>query len=98
MTKRIEFASTTRLDLFEDELPQIVRSLATIMKEPEDTEEDWIEYCFISDESRVVEFLYEEAELLKLRALLDLPSLAKDDLFVDVAEALHRRRSGEHVD
>lgn len=90
--KEADFASTSRLDLLRPELNTILYEIALIRKEPEDTVEGWLEWCFVSDESCLLEFVSEESELNALRKSLNLPSLSVRDSFVELASQLKRRK------
>jgi hypothetical protein len=92
MSKRIEIASTAKIEEFPKEVESLLRHLAAILKEPEESEEEWLSYAFVSDESRIADFINEE-ELICLRNQIGLPDLAMCDLMCDVALALHDARS-----
>ncbi len=94
MTKpKLEFASTKKIDQLHKEISEIMWQIASMMKEPDESEEEWLQYAFVSDESRLIEFLFEESEVLELRDRLKLPTLDWRDLFIDVALALRHKRA-----
>lgn len=94
--KRVEFASTKRVDEFREEVSELLRCIASILKEPGDTEDEWLSYAFVSDESRLADFFYEDSELAQLERLCGMNGLKMRDLICDVADALHqRKRIGE---
>jgi hypothetical protein len=83
--KRFEFASTKRVDEFLEEVSELLRCFASILKEPEDTEEEWLSYAFVSDESRLADFFYEDSELKRIEKCCGLSGLKMRDLICDVA-------------
>ena len=94
MTKpQLEFASTNRIDRLHKEVSEIMWQIASMMKEPDESEEEWLQYAFVSDESRLLEFLSEESEVIELRNRLKLPTLDWRDFFIDVALAIRHKRA-----
>jgi hypothetical protein len=94
--KMIGFASTTRVDEFCEEVSELLRWFASILKEPEDTEDEWLSSTFVSDESRLADFFYLDSELEQLEKLSGINGLEMRDLLCDVAHALRQgKRTGE---
>lgn len=95
--KRFEFASTKWVDEFREEAIELLRCFASILNEPEETEEEWLSYTFVSDKSRLADFFYEDSELTRLETLSGIKGLKMRDLICDVAYALHQsKRVGGH--
>lgn len=88
--RKIEFASTERVDELSEEVSSLLRWFAAILKEPEDTEEEWLSYTFVSDESRLADFFQEESELTQLEKLCSVSDLKMRDLICDVAYAIRQ--------
>ena len=71
---------------------ELLQHIAAMMKEPEETEDDWLKYCFVSDESSLGDFFLED-ELAELSVRIGISSLRLRDLLCDVAIALHHKKS-----
>ncbi len=89
---RFESASTTRVNEVREEVSELLRYFASILKGPEDTEDEWLSYTFISDESRLADFFYEDSELIQLQKLSGINGLKMRDLICDVAYLLHQSK------
>jgi hypothetical protein len=90
--KRVDFASTKKVDEFPEEVSELLRFFASVLKEPEDTEEEWLSYAFVSDESRLADFFYQDCELTQLEKLSGIDNLKMRDLICDVACTLHQTK------
>ncbi len=92
MKKRIEFASTYRVVEYQEAMNDLLRHIAAMMKDPETTDDDWLKYCFVSDESSLGHFFLED-ELAELSTRVGISGLRRKDLLCDVAVAVHQKKS-----
>ncbi len=90
--KRITFASTSKIDQFQTEVDELILAIAPFMIEPNEDEQDWADSVFVSDESRLGDFLSQESDLPALSEKLGLPLLERRDLIGTVAELLHQSK------
>jgi len=91
--KKIEFAPAIKVEGLLTEVDELLRQLALLLKDPEESEDDWLDYVFVSDESRISDFLHTESELAEIRERLELPELKMRDLISDAALALRNKKS-----
>jgi hypothetical protein len=86
MTKKtIEFAPAIRVDTLRLEVDALLQELAWLFKDPDESPDDWLQYVFVSDESRLDDFLSTDSELQELRQRLALPEIKMLDSLCDVA-------------
>ena len=95
--KKIEFASAIRVESLRPEVDGLLRHIARFLKEPNESDDDWLDYVFVSDESSLADFLSEDSELVELRESLVMPELTIQDSICDVALALRGRKSQQTI-
>jgi len=71
----------------------LLRAIAGLLKEPEESEDEWLNYVIVTDQSRIADFLHADSELAEVRERLGLPELKMLDFICDAALALRRRKS-----
>ena len=91
--EKIEFATTDRVNESPEEMSELLRHIAALLKEPDESEEDWLRDCFVSDESRLADFFYEDRELVELGRRIVVSGLRMKDLVCDVAVAYGKSKS-----
>jgi hypothetical protein len=91
--KKIVYAPGNKIRLFQAEVDELILAIAAFMIEPGEDVADWANSVFVSDESRVGDFLYSGFDLGLLAERLGLPPLEHKDLVSDVAETLHQMRN-----
>jgi len=91
--KKIEFASGEKVRHFQPEVDELIFEIAAFMVEPGEDVADWASYVFVSDESRLGDFLSSADELKMLGDKLGLPALQRSDFVREVAEMLHQMRN-----
>ena len=95
--KKIEYASTVRIEALRPEVDEILRHVAQLLKEPEESEDDWLDYVFVSDESRLADFISTDLELQELRVHLANPTLERREFICAIALALRKKRAPQTV-
>ncbi len=90
--KTIQFASTSKIEKFQDEVDAIILAIAPFMIEPGEDPQDWAEGVFVSNESCIEDFLSNPSELPALSQSLDMPLLERRNLVWEAAELLHQRK------
>ena len=78
-------------------MDELLRQIAFLMIEPDESVEDWLDYVFVSDESCLADFLPEDSDLAVLRERLVMPELTMRDSICDVALALRARKSQQTI-
>ena len=90
--KKVVFAAGRKIRAFRTEVDKLLLMIAVYMVEPGDEVEEWTRNIFVSDESRIGDFLaFDSVNLLS--KTLDLPQLSGKDFICDVAETLHQRKN-----
>jgi len=90
--KTITFASTSKINQFQTEVDELILTIAPFMIGPDEDVQDWASSVFVSDESRLGDFLSHESDLPALSEKLGLPLLQRRDLIGSVAELLHQKK------
>jgi len=93
ITKKIVYASALRVEELRPEVDEILRHIAQLLKEPGESEDDWLDYVFVSDESRLGDFISTESDLFEFRARLGMPELNKRDAICAIALALRSKQA-----
>jgi hypothetical protein len=93
--KKIEFAPAVRVESLRDEVDELLRQIAPLMIEPDESVDDWVNYVFASDESSLGDFLSDDSDLVWLRERLVMPELKLQDSICDVALALSNQRTDQ---
>ena len=92
-TKKIVYAAAVRVEELRPEVNEILRHIAQLLKEPDESEDDWLDCVFVSDESRLADFISNDLELQELRSRLGIPELNRRDLICAMAFALRSRQA-----
>lgn len=90
--KKIVYAESIRIETLRPEVDEILKQVAQLLKESDESEEDWLAWVFVSDESRLADFTHADSDVRKLQASLDLPELRTRDAICDIALALRNRK------
>ena len=69
-TRKIVFAEAIRVEEFRPEVNEILRHIAQLLKEPDASEDDWLDCVFVSDESRLADFISKDQELQSFARVL----------------------------
>jgi hypothetical protein len=91
--KKVVFAANGKIRAYRTEVDELLLAIAVYMIEPGEDDEDWARDAFVSDESRIGDFLSFDPEVKLLSESLGLPQLSRKDFICDVAETLHQRKN-----
>jgi len=91
--KKVVFAAGGKIRAFQTEVDELLLSIAVYMIKPGDDVEEWVRDVFVSDESRLGDFLAFDPEVRLLSEGLGLPHLTRKDLICDLAETLCQRKN-----
>jgi hypothetical protein len=91
--KKIEFAPAVKVESLRTEVDELLRHIASLLIEPDESVDEWLEYVFVSDESTLADFLPEDTYLVELRERLAMPELTMQDSIYEVALALSGKKS-----
>ncbi len=96
-SKKIVYAATIMVEELRTEVDEILRHIAQLLKEPDESEDDWLGCVFVSDESRIADFISTELELQELRVRLAVPELSRRDFICAIALAIRKKRAPHTV-
>jgi hypothetical protein len=95
--EEIVYAAAVRVEALWPEVDELLRQMAHLFKEPNEPEDDWLDYVFVSDESHLADFLSADSELAALRERLAMPELAMRDSICNVALALRGKKNQQTI-
>lgn len=81
--KEIVYAATKEVSRLDSQIHQLLVLIGKYMTETH-TPEEWAEYCFVSDESRLGDFGLEDLEVDELAKILGF-SVAQKDYMYEIA-------------
>ncbi len=82
---KIEIADTTEIAKAEKGVKRVLYAICAIMHSGEEwTRDEWVDGCFVSDESTIGDFLHDEADVLELSKELGF-TVTKESYIKDVA-------------
>ncbi len=94
---KIVCAAAIRVEELRPEVNTVLRYIAQLLKECDESEGDWLDYVFVSDESRLGDFISSDLELQALRSHLAIPELDTRDTICAIAFALRKNRATQTI-